>query len=47
MYVLVYAFISAVVGISVGVGLWLQGQLEQSHQDIHVPSPMVRTAKAA
>ena len=38
MYAGVYTFIAGVIVVGVGVGFWLQGMLEETHQDVHLPS---------
>ena len=47
MYTSLYVFIGAVVVVGVGIGFWLQGMLEESHQDVKLPSAMETRAKAA
>jgi hypothetical protein len=39
MYTMVYVFIAGVVVVGVGIGLWLDGKLDATHQNIRRPSP--------
>jgi hypothetical protein len=38
MYIAVYAYIAGVVLVGIGVGFYLQFKLEETHQDIKLPS---------
>jgi Flp pilus assembly pilin Flp len=36
---LLYAFMAAVIIIGVGIGLWLQNKLEDTHQNVKTATP--------
>jgi hypothetical protein len=38
MYTGVYTFIGSVIFAGVSIGFWLQTKLEETHQDIRLPS---------
>lgn len=44
MYVGVYSFIGGVIIVGVGLGFWLQVKLEETHQNIKLPSAMDEAA---
>jgi hypothetical protein len=44
MFTGVYLFIGGVICTGVGLGLWLQGKLEATHQNIQLPSAFKEAA---
>jgi len=44
MYLGVYVFIGGTIAVGAGLGFWLQGKLEETHQDIQLPSAFKNAA---
>jgi len=44
MYTGVYMFMAGVVLLGVGTGFWLQMKLDETHQDVKLPSAFPITA---
>lgn len=44
MYAGVYTFIGGVIIVGVGIGFWLQGKLEETDQNVKLPSAFKHAA---
>ncbi len=44
MYTGVYCFMAGVIIVNFGIGFWLQGLLEETNQDIKLPSAFEKAA---